>query len=116
MDRNYDLQVEEKIKPFVAINVEVYIRKTTAICLLQDSERVSSDRIFHVRSKQSNKPASKGSTINEKSSNLPILSSYLVIGDVCAFNKRSTIMLERVLQFAKNGKMTGYKETMHPLI
>ena len=80
-----DLQAEEKLRPFVAINVEkneVHIRKTTAIWLLQDSEHVPSDRIFHVRSKQSNEPASKGSTINEASSTIPILSSYLVIGDV----------------------------------
>ena len=116
-----DLSEEKNLKSFVAITVEgkeVYIRKTTAVWLLQDSERVSSDRIFRVRSKQSNEPASKGSTINEESSNLPIRSSYLVIGDVCAFNIGSTIMLGRVLQFAKKdkkGKITGYKGNYAPV-
>ena len=41
--------------PFVEVKLggrNVYIRKTTAIWLFQDTERVSSDRIFRVRATQ----------------------------------------------------------------
>ena len=53
---NKDKKHQKKISPFLEIRTHndqiVYIRKTTAIWLLQEGERVSIDRIFRVRHKQ----------------------------------------------------------------
>ena len=41
-----------KHSPFLKLSDDTFIRKTTAVWLLQEGERVSSDRLFRVRGKQ----------------------------------------------------------------
>ena len=89
---------QNKFNPFVEVqasnNKTIFIRKTTALWLLQEGERISTDRLFQVRHKQ---PYSSTSlTINNKSNNIkPVmiagnnvkdlssssLSDVIVIGD-----------------------------------
>ena len=54
------------ISPFLEVkheNYSIFIRKTTVLWLLQESERVSNDRLFCIREKQ---PFSSESTKFEK--------------------------------------------------
>ena len=86
---------QKQFNPFVEVqasnNKTIFIRKTTALWLLQEGERISTDRLFRVRHKQ---PYS--STINNTSNNIkPVmiagdnvtdsssssLSDVIVIGD-----------------------------------
>ena len=81
----------------------VFIRKTTAVWLLQESEHVSSDRLFRVRSKQpysseSNKLLLSTENINE---NLHV-STLVSLGELCAFMDKDNYKLGRVLQFANS--------------
>lgn len=97
----------------------VYIRKRTAIWLLQDTERVSSDRLFRVRAQQPHQP--KEATIKTSAivpihmnARQPILAEHIVIGDVCAFTLESThhFKIGRILAFVgydKNGKTFSNK-------
>lgn len=84
----------------------VYIRKSTAIWLFQDAERVSSDRIFRVRAKQ---PQSTSNEMKpmfnmDEIKREPIVAEHILIGDVCAFQFGSNFSIGRILQFAKHDK------------
>ena len=101
-------------KPFVQVSTGVFIRKTTAVWLFQEGERVSSDRLFRVRTKQ---PFSSNSTSMAKSSmtdsELPTTSNVLHIGDVCVFKaNEDKWSIGKVLQFSRlNHKNTQqYKQ------
>ena len=49
----YKIQPKKaKAFPFLVNGRSLYIRKTTAVWLLQEGERVSTDRLFRVRNKQ----------------------------------------------------------------
>ncbi len=63
---------------------DYFINKTTAVWLLQEGERVSSDRLFRVRSKQ---PYSNGSlkNVSHPVSNQPSQCEHILVGDVCVF-------------------------------
>lgn len=84
----------------------VYIRKSTAIWLFQDAERVSSDRIFRVRA---NQPQSTSNEMKpmfnmDEIKREPIVAEHILIGDVCAFQFGSNFSIGRILQFAKHDK------------
>ena len=90
-----------------------YIRKTTAIWLLQEGERVSSDRLFRVRSKQ---PYSNPSTdirhiSHDLCADLPCISDTVVVGDMCVFEKGDHWEVGRILQFAycEERKLSAYQ-------
>ena len=92
---------------FVEVDIlgkeNIYIRKRTAVWLLQDTERLSADRLFRVRAKQ---PFSEKKLYHKNlcdiEQRLPVVAEYVVIGDLCAFNLESKkISIGRVLQFIK---------------
>ena len=67
----------------------VYINKTTVVWLLQEGERVSTDRLFRVRNKQPfssnlNKTIGSSNDIYDNYTN-PIVSTTLSVGDICVF-------------------------------
>ena len=76
------------------------IRKTTAIWLFQESERVSADRLFRVRDKQ---------PFATSTSKAPDIPNYTVakalpviqVGELCVMKASDSWKLGRVLQFAK---------------
>jgi len=83
----------------------IYIRKTTIIWLLQEGERVSSDRLFRVRAKQPYNCSTKlllPSTHIDSS--IPQVNDTIKLGDFCFFRDKlvSGISIVRVDQFSKN--------------
>lgn len=99
-------QQQQKFSPFVEVNQNgkvCHIRKTTAVWLFQECERVSTDRLFRVRSKQ---PYSSNNTLptNLKSSGpqvstLPQRRQSIQIGDICVFNNQRKWKIGKVLHF-----------------
>ena len=98
----------------------VYIRKSTAIWLFQECERVSSDRLFRVRAVQ---PNSLGTQVNLPETKqmivetLPKKCEILSVGDICVFQTPQCIewKVGKVLQFfypsEKTSKAQQCKET-----
>ena len=89
---------KSKHTPFVSVQHngnECFIRKSTAVWLLSEGERVSSDRLLRVRTNQ---------PFNGKFNEIP--HDSIKIGDVCAFAADNTYSIGRVLQFA------FYKESL----
>ena len=81
----------------------VYIRKTTAVWLFQEYERVSGDRLFRVRMVQLNSSESQAN-INQMQSNddnLPAKHEIVRVGDVCIFQKKNSTdwSMGKVLHF-----------------
>ena len=80
------LQAKLKHNKMVEVNQngkKFYIHKTTAVWLLQESERVSTDRLLRVRAKQPNMNYSQSSHYH--SSLVPIKDNILEISDICVF-------------------------------
>jgi hypothetical protein len=78
----------------------VYISKTTAVWLLQEGERVSTDRLFRVRNKQPYTCDAKPD-VRHVSDAVPNVSECLNVGDICVFNRPQGIwQIGRVLQFS----------------
>ena len=74
-------------------NKKVFIHKTTAVWLLQEGERVSSDRLFRVHTKQ---PASTSISVD-----IPTVCSTVDIGNLCIFKTSDGfVKIGRLLQFA----------------
>ncbi len=93
------------MKPFLQVfvnKVPIFIRKTTAVWLFQEGERVSSDRLFRVRNKQ---PFSSDSVTPQKNyfqdSPEPFVAQVLNLGDMCVFETDNKWSIGKVLQFAK---------------
>ena len=118
-DRDEDQAKLEQGSHFFKVsshNEDYFIRKQTAVWLLQEPERLSSDRLFRVRAKMpcEAKSPSKVSPICTVSSQ-PIKAEYLVVGDLCAFKTLTTtpqFKIGKVLQFIlfdKEGKKLSYK-------
>ena len=86
----------------------VFIRKSTAIWLFQEYERVSSDRLFRVRTKQPNSSESHANVPKASDANhLPARCETINVGDVCVFQNTSSSKwkLGKVLRFFyHNGK------------
>ncbi len=110
-------QANRFVKVLLHNDEEYYIRKQTAVWLFQESERLSSDRLFRVRAKmpgESKETASKVSSTHTDSSQ-PTKSEYIVVGDLCAFKTVTTISefkIGKVLQFTsfdKKEKRVSYK-------
>ena len=80
-------------------NKTLYLNKTTTMWLLQEGERVSSDRLFRVRSKQ---PFSTDASTQKKSvaTTTPTVCSALEVGEICVLIIDSKWRMGRVLQFA----------------
>ena len=80
---------------------KVFISKTTAVWLLQEGERVSSDRLFRVRSKQpytcDARPERR--TVSDE---VPTVNKSITVGDICVFrsSKKQSWHIGRVLQFS----------------
>ena len=99
-DRNAEETHRKKFSPFVEVSLNDHtfsIRKTTAIWLLQENERVSSDRLFSVRDKQpftsTSHPVMSISCAN------PVISATLTVGDLCLFKATLDWELESILDF-----------------
>ena len=88
--------------PYVEVSLNdctFSIKKTTAVWLLQESERVSSDRLFRVRE---NQPFSSTlQPLMQISCANPVMLATLTVGDLCLFNLTIDWELGRILQFAK---------------
>ena len=83
-------------------NRTIFIRKTTAVWLFQEGERVSSDRLFRVQSKQSYVSASSQLThLLDNEVQQPYVSKALQLGDLCIFQINGTLRIGRVLPFAR---------------
>ena len=97
----------KKIKRKHSLFVEVkhnsktfFINKTTAVWLFQEGERVSSDRLFRVRSKEpyTSDPQPK---LHSTSNKDPAVNQLLEVGSICVFkDSKSLYKIGRVLQFA----------------
>ena len=96
-------------------NETIYIRKQTALWLLQETERVSSDRIFRVRAKQPHDGSQsiKVNQISNSTGDEVQQAEYILIGDLCVFKltnatePETAFEIGRVLQiikYDKNGK------------
>lgn len=98
-NRSYSLSRESKC-PFVQYK-GAYIRKTTALFILQEGTQVSNDRLLRVREEQ---PSHLFSGIDERGS----LSSSVRVGDLCVFRRVDCdkLLLGRVMQFSY---LTGNK-------
>ena len=87
------LQVDHKGK-------KIFIRKTTAVWLFQESEHVSSDRLFRVRNKQPNEiQGIKPTQTPEIDVPLPVVCDSIKVGDICIFKCTKTWHVGKVLQF-----------------
>ena len=104
---------------FLEVKSGIYVRKSTIVWLLQESEWVSTDRLFRVREKQPEikQENKKSSIISHKSSVLPIVSDYIVLGDVCVFKIQSYNQprIGRILQFKRFGKIATCKGNYIPV-
>ena len=107
------------ISPFVQVKLgesckTIFIRKTTAVWLFQEGERVSSDRLFRVRAKQPySSDVSKQEEVNNESGYVPYISQTINLGNLCAFKAGDMWNIGKVLQFSKKGakkKFQQYKE------
>ena len=88
--------------PYVEIShnsKSAFIHKTTAVWLLQEGERVSSDRLFWVRAKQPFSCEFKHQM--RTPSNLTVVCTTVQVGDICAFKaSQGEWTLGRMLQFS----------------
>ena len=89
--------------PFVEINHDgnsLYIHKTTAVWVLQEGERVSSDRLFRVRSKQPYACEPPPQARSSCGTN-PIVCQSLQVGNICVFmDSKGKWKIGIVLQFS----------------
>jgi len=96
-----------QFSPFVEIflrDQSVFIRKTTVVWLLQESEFVSNDRLFRVRAKQPHSCIRFNPNVTEDNqSHLPTVKNFVQIGDMCAFKSAKFWRIGRILQFARPG-------------
>ena len=91
----------------------VCIRKTTIVWLLQESEFVSNDRLFRVRSKQPHSCITFNPS-NTKNNHLllPVIQKSVQVGDMCVFKSKKHWRLGRIIQFARPGKKQSTKSSV----
>ena len=91
-----------KFSPYVEIShngKSAFIHKTTAVWLLQEGERVSSDRLFRVRAKQPFSCEFHHQT--RTPANTPTVCTTIQVGDICVFKaSQGEWRLGRILQFS----------------
>ena len=98
LDSSKKQEQKHKHSHFVEVSCgdkAVYIHKTTAVWLLQETERVSTDRLFRVRNKQPFATQSNTSKIPTSSAVHPIVWSSISVSDMCVFKTTW-----KVLQFS----------------
>ena len=79
----------------------MYIHKTTAVWLLQEGERVSSDRLFRVHAKQPFSTDSKPNVPVPIIADIPTVCNTVEISNLCVFKCSETNWkIGRVLRFA----------------
>ena len=95
---------------------ECLYEKKTAIWLFQETEKVSSDRLFRVHSKQPNTSDKSVSFPRQMENTDPVKAKYIVVGELCVFNysseNPSQFRIGKVLQFVQyqdKGKSKAYK-------
>ena len=97
-----DTQAKLKHNKMVEVNQngkKFYIHKTTAVELLQESERVSTDRLFRVRAIQPNINYSQSSHYHN--SLVPIKDNILEISNTCVFKPEGkSWKIGKLLQFS----------------
>lgn len=91
-----------KFCPYVKIShndKDLFIHKTTAVWLLQEGERVSSDRLFRVREKQ---PLVKNHDpkVCHFSGVNPVVCNTIEVGNICVFKNAESWRIGKVLQFS----------------
>ena len=96
----------ETYSPLLELSNGICIRKTTAIWLFQEGERVSSDRLFRVRAKQPFSNETRATCYEESSRTKPHIAETVEIGDMCVFYKGNGVEIGRVLQFSHHEKKT----------
>jgi len=103
-DKSKKKQSFKKDHKFVEIihnNESIFVRKSTLVWLHQEGERVSSDRLFRVRSKQPYNTMLQNASSHNKDSQLPKTEDQVSLGDFCVFKNRSDMWkIGKVLQFA----------------
>ena len=100
-------QQQRKFSPFVEVNHNgkaFHIRKSTAVWLFQECERVSIDHLFRVRSKQPYSSSNELDSLQGKScspqvSTLPTKLQSIQIGDICVFKTQGKWKIGKVQQF-----------------
>ena len=102
-----------KYCPTLEVSSGVYIRKTTVLWLLQEGERVSSDRLFRVRATQpyDTSTSQLQPSTHDMNLRLPKISDEAEVGDMCVFDRENGWMIGCVLQFAfyKEKTITNYQ-------
>ena len=92
-----------KHSPVVAIThngENLFINKTTAVWLLQENERVSTDRLFRVRAQQPYCSTPQVLT-HKPESTVPVVQESIGVDDVCVFSdKVKKWKIGKVLQFS----------------
>ena len=97
------LKKSKQIFPFLKIitdDREFFIRKSTAVWVFQENERVSPDSLFRVRCKQpfTSETLQLPQNLNGK---VPIVTKVISLGDICVFTTKPNWKIGQVLQFAK---------------
>ena len=104
--------------PFVEVKISninfkdpIYVRKSTAVWLFQEGERVSSDRLLRVRSNQLfSSVTTKGANHQDKSivhDGLPDVNSKIEVGELCVF--RYSTSTESQWKIGKIQKFSKFK-------
>ena len=85
----------------------IYVRKSTIVWLLQESERVSIDRLIRVKVKQPYSSFDKQLSSNELNCKLPQIRDNVELGDLCVFVEETNgWLIGKILQFSR------YKEKL----
>lgn len=75
----------------------MYIRKSTAVWLFNEGERLPSDRLFRIRNTQ---PFNTMAAEDKQASKELNVSDIICIGDICTFHIENEIKVGKTLQFA----------------
>ena len=84
----------------------MFINKTTVVWLLQESERVSSDRLFRVRNKQPYTNENLKISIPQSTVEQPSYCEEVSVGDICVFEKDGNWIAGKILQFSHHNEKT----------
>ena len=107
-----DITFSSFVEVTLGTGTQVIIRKKTVLWLFEEGERVSSDRLFRVRTSQpfSFKTTKYSTKYEQKNTDgersLPIVRTDVKLGEVCAFMQGENWSVGKVFQFSKDGLMT----------
>ena len=110
-DERQEKQKFKRDHKFVEIihnDESIFVRKSTLVWLFQEGERVSSDRLFRVRSTQPYNKTLQTITKHSKDFQLPKVDERVSLGDLCVFRNKTIInqcdqwKIGRIMQFANN--------------